>query len=524
MDTKDITREVEQVQSSETAAQTNPGQEQPSAGVSAKTPAPQSAEDRQRQGRPARPAGAPANRPRTPEDVARRVGTAGAPGRRPAAPASAERRERPAGAEAAQNRAPESGKRRPSEEGQRKARPEPGEAAKPRTGEAGKRRPVDPEKKIRPAGQRTAAGKEDRRGKPAKKKKVAKPTDAQYQPYKQANKKKKAQRAGNVKKFFSPQNQILAYFRNRGDKGDAFAEESEIAMQRKARREADAARKRKKTNLLNAPAVIYTEPIAFNRDRLLVQLITVVAVVLAFVLGLSVFFKVKTITVSGAEVYSAWSVREASGIKEGDNLLTFGRARASGQITANLPYVKSVRIGIKLPDTVNIEIQEEDVVYAIKSEEGIWWLINSEGKVMEMANNHVANSHTQVLGVTLTAPKVNEIGVATEEIPTETTPDGEYIPITVTGYQRLNAALQILAALEENDIVGEAASVDVSRMEDIILWYGSRYQVNLGDASRLSYKVACMCDVILQMSDYQNGILDCSFTTWADQVGFTPFQ
>ena len=89
--------------------------------------------------------------------------------------------------------------------------------------------------------------------------------------------------------------------------------------------------------------------------------------------------------------------------------------------------------------------------------------------------------------------------------------------------QRLTAALQILKALENNDIVGEAASVDVTSTEDIILWYGTRYQVNLGDTSRLDYKVDCMNDAILQMSDYQSGVLDISFTIWPNQVGYTPF-
>lgn len=361
-----------------------------------------------------------------------------------------------------------------------------------------------------------------RRKKPAPSKKVKQ--EEGYQPYKAANMRKKAQQRGKIKEFFSLDNPILARFGVKGSKRDAFAEDSELGQKRRARREAEEEKKRKRKTGFNAPAVVYTQPQAFNRDRLLVQLITVIAVVLAFVLGLSVFFKVKVITITGAEVYSPWTIREASGIKEGDNLLTFGRARASGQITANLPYVKSVRIGIKLPDTVNIEIDEENVVYAIKSEEGIWWLINSDGKVVDMSNNAQAKNYTQVLGVTLTEPKKNEMAVPSEPIPTETGEDGEYVPMAVTGAQRLNAALQILKALEANDIVGEAASVDVSRMEDITLWYGSRYQVNLGDTSRIDYKIACMYDAILQMSDYETGIMDVSFTTFADQVAITPFQ
>ena len=271
------------------------------------------------------------------------------------------------------------------------------------------------------------------------------------------------------------------------------------------------------------PAVIYTQPLPFNRDRLIVQLITATAVVLAIVMGLSVFFKVETITVTGADTYSAWAVREASGISEGDKLLTFSKIRAASQIMANLPYVKGVRIGIKLPDTVNIMIEEESVVYAIKSSDGQWWMMDSDGRVVEQANNAKAATATQVLGVTLEAPTVNEKGVATEMTPSETNELGELIPVTTTGAQRLTAALQILKALENNDIVGEAASVDVTSTEDIILWYGTRYQVNLGDTSRLDYKVDCMNDAILQMSDYQSGVLDISFTIWPNQVGYTPF-
>ena len=272
------------------------------------------------------------------------------------------------------------------------------------------------------------------------------------------------------------------------------------------------------------PAVIYTDPQPFNRNRFLVQMGTVMAVVAAFVLALSVFFKVEKITVSGAEVYSAWAIREASGISEGDNLLTFSHARAGAQIKANLPYVNTVRFGIKLPDTVNIIVEEAEVVYSIKDSNGQWWLMNSSGRVVEQTNQGKAANYTQVLGVTLESPAVNLQGVAAEQAPTETDASGEFIPVTVTGAQRLSTALQILKALESNDIVGDAASVDVTRTEDIVLWYGTRYQVNLGDSSRLDYKIACMNDVILQMSDYQSGILDISFTHWPTKVGYTPFS
>ena len=162
--------------------------------------------------------------------------------------------------------------------------------------------------------------------------------------------------------------------------------------------------------------MIYTQPQAFNRNRLLVQLLTVVAVVMALVMGLSVFFKIENIHVSGAEVYSEWAVREASGLTEGDNLLTFSHARSAALIKANLPYVDTVRFGIKLPDTVNIIVKEDDVVYAIKDQNGQWWLMNSEGRIVEMGDNASASDHTQIHGVVLEDPVVDERAVAMEMV------------------------------------------------------------------------------------------------------------
>ncbi len=166
----------------------------------------------------------------------------------------------------------------------------------------------------------------------------------------------------------------------------------------------------------------------------------------------------------------------------------------------------------------------------------MWWLINSDGKVVEQSSATNAKNYTQVLGVTLYEPHPGEQGVATEQAPVQTDPSDptdpsaastETMPVLITGMQRLNAALQILQALELNDIVGDAASVDVSQLQDIILWYGTQYQVNLGALNSpqksIEYKIAYMKSAVMQMSDYQTGILDVSFTTWPDQIGYTPF-
>lgn len=444
-------------------------------------------------GRPRRPA--PRQQAENmPGKTPRKEGEA-APRRRPPQSQQA----RPAGAAEGQRRQPP---RKSSEESARKA-----------PAEARQNRP--------PRKPQSAAGKKPQRN----------TGDSGYQPYRRAGQRRKAQRSDQLRIFFSNRNPVLVWFERIRYNKDSFAEESDIAKQRQARREAEAEKRRRRQNRFNTPAVIYTQPAAFNRDKLIVQLISVLSVVIAMMIGLSVFFKVGRITVSGAETYQPWTIVENSGISKGDNLLTFSRAKAVSQILANCPYVKDVRIGIKLPDTVNIEIVESDVVYAIKDEQGTWWLMNSDAKVSEMINGSRASNYTQVLGVTLSSPKIGETGVATE-IQTEQTDPTEEVAgtmptvaaIVISGAQRLNTAKEILKALEDNDIVGEAASVDVTDVDNIELWYGSRYQVELGDSNNLTYKIACMYDAILQMSDYETGVLDVSFNTWTDQVAYTPFS
>ena len=279
--------------------------------------------------------------------------------------------------------------------------------------------------------------------------------------------------------------------------------------------------------------VVYTQPKVFNRNRLIMQLISIVAMVLAMVMCLSIFFRVETITVSGANAYSAWAIREASGVEEGDYLLTFSKARASAKIKAALPYVDTVRIGIKLPDTVNIVIEEIDVVYAVQDVDGIWWLMTSEGLIMEQTDAAGASGYTKVLGVVLSEPVPEKQAVAYQSIPEEgqtsatTGAEGETqvpTPVVVSEQQKLDAALQILQALELNEVVGEAASVNVADLTRIILWYGTRYEVNLGDTNDMDYKIACLKYTVQSLSDYDSGELDISFTIWPDKVTYSPFE
>lgn len=507
-----------------------------------------------RQERPSRPADAgtkqPENRtPRQPE-TRREASRTAPPAQRETRRREEPRRQKPSD-ETPRERKPQTQERqsRQASRQPRQERPQTPETARPEnpertTREARQRAPRTEERReSRPAARREAPADETRPSRPAARTEEARelrraPAKERERREPDTRRRRAAEKAKPARKPARKRPEDLDPIPNKRRTYGSSKPKKEPAISRLAKNVSSALkkltekRKRKSGHQGQpTPAVIYTEPAAFSRNRLVVQLVTVIAVVLALTVGLSVFFKVQHIYVSGAKVYSESAITEVCGISKGDNLLTFSHARAAALIQANRPYVREVRFGIKLPDTVNIIIEEDEVVYAVKDDTGQWWLMNSSGRVVTQGTSATVANKTQILGVNLDNPVPNEHAVAMESAPavTDTTdPTGETVtqitPVTTTGAQRLDAALEILKALEANDIVGSAASVDVSRIDDIVLWYGTRYQVNLGDSTRLEYKIACMNSVIAQMSEYQSGVLDCSFTIWEKQVGYTPFS
>ena len=289
------------------------------------------------------------------------------------------------------------------------------------------------------------------------------------------------------------------------------------------------ARKRRSSVKKPSAEVVYTQPGPFSRNRFLLHLLSVIAVVLALLFGMSIFFKVDTVCVAGTSKYTAHDVERASGIRNGENLLTIRKARISSNIQSKLPYVDTVRVGIKLPDTVLIEVKELEVVYAAEVSDGSWMLIRSDGRAVESVTAADAERYTRVLGVVLEPTEIGNEVRAVQPV-AETTPEGNTIPVTADSAAQLDAAISILQYLEENGIIGSAASVNVTNLTDLEVWYGDRFQIKLGDTTQLSYKIK-LAGVAIEkhMTSYGSGILDVSLTIQPDpekkyEVIYTPFE
>lgn len=246
------------------------------------------------------------------------------------------------------------------------------------------------------------------------------------------------------------------------------------------------------------PELVTTQPKDFERRRLVLQILSMVAIVLAISIGLSIFFRVQTVTVSGCNRYSAWTIAEASGIQKGDSLLFFGEAMASSKIMDGLPYIKSVRFSIKLPGSVHIIVEEVAVSYAVQATDGSWWMITADGMVAEQTDALTAEKTTILRGVTLQSPVVGQLAQAYQE-------DDQAV---TTAKEKLEVALQLVQLLECNEIMGKMSYVDVSNLQNLRMWYEKQYQIQLHSMEQMEQKIATVKAAIPKIGSYQTGTME----------------
>ena len=233
----------------------------------------------------------------------------------------------------------------------------------------------------------------------------------------------------------------------------------------------------------------------FDR-RFKVRLLTALALVVAIVLCFIVFFRVKTVSITGNEKYTQEEILAASGLEEGDALLLVNKSSVASKIIAQLPYVNQIRIGISMPDTVRVEIEELDTAYMVTADDGTYWLMNSQGRVVEEVTAKDSSNYLMVSGFQIEAPEPGDtISASKKETPVQpeqtdetdqtdqtdqsgeesqtdqteqdTASEEQTTPDDSTPKERMEVALEILSYLEESQDTAGITQVDVSSLNDI---------------------------------------------------------
>ena len=213
--------------------------------------------------------------------------------------------------------------------------------------------------------------------------------------------------------------------------------------------------------------------------------------VAAAVFGMSVFFRVHDVTVSGNVRYTAEEIVLASGIEEGDNLFFINRGTATARINARLPYVEQAWIERSLPNRLEIHITESDAVASLTASDGTTWVLDRGCKLLATAGADETEGLIAVSGLSPVEPEVGERLSA---------PAGEEPKVAYLA--------DILGMISDLGMQEDVTAVDITDYASPSFRYLGRFTVKLGEYGSLAYKFQLMLSAIAKMSEGDRGTLD----------------
>lgn len=218
--------------------------------------------------------------------------------------------------------------------------------------------------------------------------------------------------------------------------------------------------------------------------------------------GVSAFFRVNSIVVEGAGIYTAEQVAEASGVSRGDNLVYLKLKNAENLVAAELTYISDVEVRREFPDTLIIKVAESTPLAYIPFA-GDALIIDSSGRVLDIVKMNMGTPVT-VGGSRL----IQVLGVPIAEAVAGST------PTVVQGSETSFMAMSdILTAMERENVAPDVNYLDVANIINISFGYMDKYRIMLGGLSGSRHKIAGLPSYISQAQErYPNtgGVLNMS--------------
>ena len=138
---------------------------------------------------------------------------------------------------------------------------------------------------------------------------------------------------------------------------------------------------------------------------------------------------------------------------------------------------------------------------AVADTAGDWYLITSNGKATEKIEEREAKAHIIVQDLTIETPVVSELVTVHGQ-------EGEEL----SAQGRFDALTKLLAELESADLVKQISAVSVPSSYHLTVYYGDRFEVDLGNTDSLDYKLEYLKTVVAMQKEYATGTIDLSFS------------
>ena len=222
----------------------------------------------------------------------------------------------------------------------------------------------------------------------------------------------------------------------------------------------------------------------------LYKLLAFVLICTAIALALTLFFRIRTIQVSGNDRYTREEIIAAAEVKEGDNLFLMNKYNAAERIRKALPYIETVQFRRMLPDGLSIVVTECADPAAVV-QDGKAYLLCDTGNIVDEMAASAARGRMQVKGLTLTGPAVGTQAQAAE---------GQELTL-----ERL---LELMKALDSRGMTGNVSQLDMSDASQLTLRYLDRFDVYFPGDADYGYKLDYLLAVVEKLEVNEKGIIN----------------
>ena len=202
--------------------------------------------------------------------------------------------------------------------------------------------------------------------------------------------------------------------------------------------------------------------------RALGRAVLTVIVLAAAAAAMTVFFKVKTVSVEGAMKYSADELIAGMDVQKGDNLYLWNKNRVITDLMHDFPYLESVQLRRRLPDALVLTVTECSAAVAVKNEDGTFTYISAAGKVLEQSTSD--SGLPVVIGATLDTVTTGDFLQTATEVHTD-------------------AVLEILENLDAAGLLDRLRFINVQDLTDIRIGLGTQFDLRIGTLDDLAYRL-----------------------------------
>ena len=211
--------------------------------------------------------------------------------------------------------------------------------------------------------------------------------------------------------------------------------------------------------------------------------------VAAAIVGIGSFFKISDIQVTGNVIYSSKEILDVAPIESGDNLFLINKRSIEESILENRNFVDTVTVSRKLPDTVEINILESQLLASVEVN-GAYFVLNRKCQILSKTDAEDASRHIRITGIEPLSPRV-----------------GEQLKLGVAEAAKEDYLADVMEMMLVKEMYSYVSYIDISNISSLKFDYRDNLVIDLGKHEELERKFDMLERILADLAENDRGTI-----------------